>query len=175
MQAFNVRATFWMRPDRVFRVYPAGQEIFFIRIGGQSVDWVAALAQLGPLGIWLGRKLNARRDRTLQNRADEADRIPPQVRMHEHAHNFRVGLGDITAAHFEPGRQVSLHGAYAAKWKLALRSGQKWDFIFANAGEAHQALQELVAVLGDRLVIHVAWDESKGQFRKREISSRAPA
>ena len=175
MKPFNVRATFWLRPDRVFRVYTANQDIFFIRIGGQAVNWVAALAQLGPLGIWLGRKLDARRNRILQSRAAEADRIPPQVQLNKHSHNFRVGLSDITAAHFEPGRQISLHGPYAAKWRLTLRSGQQWDFIFEHAGEAHQAFEELGTALGDRLVADVAWDESKGQFRKTEMSSRAPA
>lgn len=175
MKPFNVRAVSWMRPDRVFRVYASDQDIFFIRLAGQSVNWVAAFAQLGPLGYWLGRKLNERRDRIIRNRADEADRVPPQVRVHEHSHNFRVGLNDIATADFEPGRQISVHGAYAARWKLALRDGRKWNFVFEDAGEGHRAFQVLVTALGERLVADVAWDESKGQFRKRQASSQEAA
>ncbi len=175
MKPFNVRAVSWMRPDRVFRVYASDQDIFFIRLAGQSVNWVAAFAQLGVLGYWLGRKLNERRDGILQHRADEADRVQPQVRLHEHAHNFRVGLNDITTADFEPGRQISLHGAYAARWKLGVRDGRKWDFVFEDAGEANRAFEVLVTALGDRLVADVAWDESKGQFRKRQVASQASA
>ena len=47
---FNACATFLWRMDRVYRVYALDHELYFIRIGGQTVDWVEALNPLGLLG-----------------------------------------------------------------------------------------------------------------------------
>lgn len=59
--------------------------------------------------------------------------------------------------------------------EVGVRDGRKWDFVFEDAGEANRAFQVLVTALGERLVADVAWDESKGQFRKRQVSSQVSA
>lgn len=173
-EVFNAHATFWLRPDRAYRVYAADHELILIRIAGQPLDWVAALTQLGALGIWLGRKLNARRDASLRAKAEEADRVPPQVRVDQHPHSFRVLPAEVMASSFGPPATIRLHGPHAAVWRLALRNGSKWRFQL-NDAEAVAALPVLRDVLGDRLSVEAVWDEARQAFVKRGSGREAMA
>lgn len=163
---FNVRATFWWRMDRSYRVYVRDHELILIRIGGQPVDWVAALNQLGVLGVWIGRKLNARREASLQAKSAEADRISPEVLVDQHPHSFRISTPEVVSSTFEPGSAISLHGPHAAAWHLSLRSGRSWRFQFDEAQEAVIALPLLRRVLGASLVTTAVWDDVEGRFVK---------
>ncbi len=98
---FNATATFWLRLDRTFRIHATAEELLFIRIAGQTVDWAAALAQLGFVGVWLGRKLNARRQAAIRAKAEEVDRLSPQVLVQQHSQSFRAGISEIESTSFE--------------------------------------------------------------------------
>ncbi len=175
---FNTLATFWFRMDRVLRVYATPQELLFIRIGGQPVDWAAALGQLGLPGRWLGRKLNARREAAVEARAAKVDRMSPQVLVDQHPHSFRTSLSEIESASFDPGAAISLHGPHHAVWRLKLRDGRSWRFQFEEVSEAATALRVLRSVLGDTLAENAVWDEQKGRFRRaraQEAASRVGA
>ena len=173
---FNARATFWLRLDRVYRVYATDQDLFFIRIGGQDVDWAAALDSLGFPGVWLGRKLNARRAASLERKSAEADQLSPQVLVYQHPHSFRASISDIRSASFEPGAQLSLYGPHAAVWRFTLEEGRSLRFQFENGGEATTALEVLRRVLGAEFEFSVVWDEAKERFRKpRPEEAVAPA
>ena len=173
-QEFNARATFLWRMDRVYRVYATDQELYFIRIGGQTVDWVAALNQLGLLGVWLGRKLNTRRDVSLGARSAETDRLTPQVLVNQHPHSFRVSVPEVASASLDPGAAFSVFGPHAAVCRLTLQNGQAWRFQFENADEAATALRVLGRVLGQTMVTTAAWDEGKQRFvRSRSADTLA--
>lgn len=172
---FNANATFWLRMNRVYRVYATDQELYFIRIGGQAVDWSSALRQLGILGVWIGGKLDARREAALASRAVEADRLSPQVLVNQHPHSFRLGVSEIESASFEPGSVVSLHGGHVAVWRLALKNGQRWRFQFDGASEASAALRILSRILGPLLVTTAVWDRESQRFVKARAGQPAIA
>ena len=163
---FNACATFFWRTNRVYRVYVTDRELFFIRIGGQDVDWATALNSLGFPGVWLGRKLNARRTASLERRSEEADRLSPQVLVHQHPHSFRASISDIRSASFEPGAQLWIYGPHAAVWRLTLEEGRSLRFQFEDRSEAATALLVLRRALGTALELKVVWDEAKERFRR---------
>lgn len=176
-QRFNTRATFTLKGDRVYRVYPEGDELYFIRIAGQmqAMDWRIALNQLGLLGIWIGRKLNARRDITLAAKTAEADAMTPQEQLQGHKHSFHLHVNDVLTSSFDAPKIVSLHGRHAAVWLLEPQRGEKWRFQFEDPHEAREALAVLSAALGDRLTVNAVWDDAKEKFRKATTQDQLAA
>lgn len=163
---FNATATFWLRLDRTFRVHATREELILIRIAGQTVDWAAALSQLGFVGVWLGRKLNARRRAAIQAKAEEVDRLSPQVLVEQHPQSFRAGIPEIESASFEPAAAYPMHGPHVAVWRLRLRDGRSSRFQLDNSHDASTALRLLRDVLGDALVVNAVWDEEANRFRR---------
>lgn len=172
---FNTHATFWLRMDQVYRVHATSDELLFIRIGGQPVDWAGAMSQLGLLGVWIGRKLNARREAAIAQRAAQVDRMSPQVLVDQHPHSFRTRLAEIESASFDPGGAIGPHGPHAAAWRLRLRDGRAWRFQFAGEREAATALAVLRRVLGDRLSENAVWDPQEQRFRRPRAPETAGA
>jgi hypothetical protein len=167
--AFNVRATYAWKPDRLYRVYVRSGQLYFIRIGGQN--WALAQAlemQLGPLGDALGRSVRNRSDEKMRKRIEEADRIPPEIRVRDHAHNLRIGVEDILECEIiEPGRLAS-HGQRYGRWNIGLRAGKRMKLQFEVLEDMQCALDLLPAQLGDRLSVRVHWDDLLGRFVKRD-------
>ena len=94
---FNATATFWLRLDRTFRIHATAEELLFIRIAGQTVDWAAALGQLGFVGVWLGRKLNGGECSSLRPRPAARGALParrrgPTPATRRAANHHRIGL-----------------------------------------------------------------------------------
>ena len=172
-RAFNAHATFTLRADRMYRVYATGDDLHFIRIGGQPINWVAALNQLSVLGVWIGRKLNARREAALAAKIAEVEMRAPEDQMHDHKHNHRVHVHEVASATFEPGKAVSLNGPYAAAWKLTMQKGDTMRYQFEDGADAQHALAVLADALGDRLSVEAAWDEQAGRYTKLPAEGRA--
>lgn len=166
--AFNTRAVYTWKPDRLYRVYISSGQLYFIRIGGQGYALAQALElQLGPFGQMLGRSVQRRSDEKLRKRVEETDRIPPEIRVREHAHNLRVGVEQIAdSAILPPGRMAS-HGPRFGRWNIGLRDGFEIKLQFEGLGEMQRALELLPPLLGNRLVVDVQWDELLGQYVKR--------
>ncbi len=172
-RAFNAHATFTLRADRMYRVYATGDDLHFIRIGGQPINWVAALNQLALLGVWIGRKLNARREAALAAKIAEVDLRAPEDQIYDHKHNYRVSVHEVASATFEPGKAVSLNGPYAGAWKLTMQNGDTSRFQFEVGADAQQALHVLTEALRDRLSVEAAWDEKAERYTKLPAEGRA--
>ncbi len=80
----------------------------------------------GYVAASAGRKLNARREASLEARSAEADRLSPQVLVNQHPHSFRLSASEVASASLDPGATISLHGPHAAVWRLTLQDGQSW-------------------------------------------------
>jgi hypothetical protein len=153
-QAFNARAIFWLRPDRLYRVYSTRGELFFIRIGGQGGDLGAALgALLGPLGSLIEERLRRRREAKLRARVEEVDRIPPEIRAREHRHSFQLSVAQIAESQILEPSRVAAHGRHDGRWTFTLQGGEHWRFQFENLDDMTLALELLHRELGDRLAV----------------------
>lgn len=153
MSGFIVQATFWLRPNRTYHVTAPDQALYFIRVGGESIDWSAALAVLGPLGMGLGTRLNERRDTRRRSAAEQAETLGADVSLHSHAHNFRVDPTDVETSSLEPGSRLGAFGPHLACWRLAIRGGGSWRFQLTDPGDLERALEILTARLGERLQV----------------------
>jgi hypothetical protein len=153
MSGFIVQATFWLRPNRTYHVTAPDRALYFIRVGGEFLDWSAALAVLGPLGMGLGARLNERRDARRRSAAAEAEALGADVSLHTHAHNFRVDPTDVETSSLEPGSRLGAFGPHLACWRLEIRGRRSWRFQFTDPGDLERALEILPALLGQRLQV----------------------
>ncbi len=151
--SFMVQATFWLRPNRTYHVSGPGQALYFIRVGGELIDWRAALAVLGPPGMSLGARLNERRDARRRSVAAEAATLGPDVSLRTHRHNFRIEPSDVERSSLEPGSRLGAFGPHLASWRLSLRGGRSWRFQFTDPRDLEHALEILPARLGQRLQV----------------------
>jgi hypothetical protein len=172
VRGFNARATLLFKPDRLYRVYPDSSVLYFIRIGGQGVHWSAALrAHLGLLGGLIVAPLERREKKQLAGKTLETDRIPPQVRLPEHAHNFRLSATEITTAKILPADPFHIHGPHVGRWEVRLADGKKWNLQFEDTTDMSTAVEMLPRCLGDRLELAVEWDARKKSYRKRKMGA----
>lgn len=165
---FNVRATYTWKPDRLYRVYYSSGQLYFIRIGGQGYALAQLLElQLGPFGKMLGRAAQRRSDAKLAQKVEETDRIPPEVRIREHKHNFQIGAGDVTESTILPASQFASHGIRFGRWNVSLRGGSELRLQFEQLDDMQIALELLTRALGNRLSVEVEWDARASRFVKR--------
>jgi hypothetical protein len=154
VDAFNARAVFWLRPDRLYRVYPTRGELFLIRIGGQGGDLAGALgALLGPLGALIEERLRKRGAERLERRVAEVDRLPPEIRAREHPQSFQLSVGQIVESQILESSRVATHGRHVGRWLLTLQGGERWSFQFETQEDLARALELLPRELGERLRI----------------------
>jgi hypothetical protein len=152
VEAFNARAVFWARPDRLYRVYPTRGELFFIRIGGQGTDLATALGALfGPLGALLEERLRRRSAAKLRARVEEVDHLPPEIRAREHRHSFQLSVAQITESQLLEPSRIAAHGRHTGRWTLTLQGGESWRFQFETPDDMSRALELLPRELGERL------------------------
>lgn len=167
--AFNVRALFMWKSDRLYRVHLSGDELFFIRIGGQGGWLEGALGGMHghPLGllflpiIWL---LDQWAEKKRQARMARSDARPPQLQVREHQHNFRLSPSDVVAASLEPPARLQWHGFHVGRWRLTTAGGQKFYFQFETVADMLWAQVVLSRVLANRLQISVRWDPRRCRF-----------
>jgi hypothetical protein len=153
-EAFNARAIFWLRPDRLYRVYPTRGELFFIRIGGQGTDLAAALgALLGPLGAIFEERLRRRSAAKLRDRIEEVDQLPPEIRAREHRHSFQLSVAQIAESQILEPSRIPAHGRHDGRWTFTLQGGESWRFQFETLEDLGRAHELLLRELGDRLRI----------------------
>ncbi|MCK6558841.1 hypothetical protein HUU39_01600 [candidate division KSB1 bacterium] len=166
--AFNARAVFTWRSDRLYRVHLSGNELFFIRLGGQGGWREGALGGMHgqPLGllllpvVWL---LDRWAQKKREAKMARSDARPPQLQVREHIHNFRLAASDVVAASLEPPARLQLHGYHVGRWRLVTAGGQKFNFQFETLADMQWAQAILSRVLADRLQISVRWDPRRGR------------
>ncbi len=154
--AFNARAVFTWKADRLYRVYLSGNELFFIRIGGQGGWREAALGGMHgqPLGflllpvVWL---LDRWAQKKREARVARSDAPPPQLQVREHPHNFRLAASEIVAASIEPAARLQLHGPHVGRGRLVTAGRRTLNLQFETLADMQWAQAILSRVLADRL------------------------
>lgn len=158
--AFNARAVFTWKLDRLYRVYVSTDELLFIRIGGQGGVQEGILGGLhgNAIGIlfvpiiMLFTKLFEKKRRAKIETADKKD---PRSLVYTHKHNFRATLTDFEDASIEPPSRLAVHGFHAGRWKFTLRNKGKMNLQFETLHDMNVALEVLPKLLGASLKINV--------------------
>jgi hypothetical protein len=159
---FNVRNIRLWSGDRNYRLYFRDGEFFFIRIGGQSMDAVAA--QFGLIGALIAGWF--RRGQLSTEQIADLDRSQPKDLLAQHKHNFSLRTSDVIESSLDPAPLVPQYGVCTGRWTLRTRDGTKWSFQFDELEPMHAAIQYLPTVLGPQIRVGARWDEEKQQYRK---------
>lgn len=160
------------KSDRLYRIHLSGNELFFIRLGGQGGWREGALGGMHghPLGVlllpvvWLLERWAQKKRAAKVARSDAR---PPQLQVREHPHNFRLAAGEIIAASLAPPARLQLHGLHVGRWRLTTAGGQTFHFQFETLADMHWAHAILSRVLAGRLQMRVRWDPRAGRYVRR--------
>ena len=172
-RAFNVRAVSTFTSDRLYRVYVCGNQLAFVKIGGQAGIAEGVAAQFGLLGALFLAWWRKRSHKKLQQRLAEEDPQDIELLVARDPKNFRVQPDQVHTASIEPPARLGTHGRHCGVWKLEETNGTKHSFQFEELSEMREALTILPDVLGALLIINVRWDGNKGRYIKAETSTNA--
>ena len=165
ISAFNSRLLSALSPDRLYRVFFASSEVFFIQIGGQGGIGPILAAQFGFLGQSIYMPIQEKARAKLEAKVRELDAQPPSAHLTASKHNFRAAISDIEKSTLQAAATFGQHGPHLGRWVLQLR-GQKPMTLQLEAGDdMRRAFETLPQAIG----IHenqVVWDATKGKFVK---------
>jgi hypothetical protein len=148
---FNARAVFWLRSDRLYRVYCRTDAIRFIRIGGQSWGLVYGLeSQGGSIGGALAKRVRAREHEKLRRAELEADAFDSEFLLSRHRHNLRILPHEVTEARILPPGPF-VHGPHVGRWHITLGDKSRLRLQFETTHDLNLALEHLPSVLGNSL------------------------
>ena len=164
LPAFSVRAApdFVGMDDILFRVFVTPNQLFFIKIGGGKSQgvWFAAFGLIGGLiAAALAKKEAAR----AKERLAGLEGIHPRELIAKDNANHSINLNSVPTATIGPPKMLDdakAHFSYVA------HNGKLRKFTFENHGDVTIALEELSAVMGERLSVGVAWNEKKKKYVK---------
>jgi hypothetical protein len=166
-KVFNAKYISGWLPDRQYRIYVIGNEMFFIRIGGQDVQ-AALTHQFGLLGGLIGTLLQKRSEKKKAALIQNIDQMNPEQLLAEHKHNFKVNSIEFESATVEPRSFFASHGPHVGLWKFNLKDGRKMKLQFDNNEDLQSALNILPQLLSNSVRGNVEWNENKKRFQKRK-------
>src|SRR4030095_14907523 len=117
--AFNARAVFTWKSDRQYRVYVRGQELFFVRTGGQMSGELVA-RQFGLLGVLVWSLMKKSRQRKHAAMIEMLDKTPLNELVTKHKHSSRSHPMQLTEQVLEPAGWFKSHGNYIARWRFTM-------------------------------------------------------
>ncbi len=165
--AFNARMISNISFDKLYRVYPAGGQLYFIRIGGQGGIWEGLTHQLGLVGLLLESRMKKRADRKERALTEAFDATGPEQLLPRHADNLRLAAVEIADGTVDPPSFFATHGPHVGRWQLTLRDGRKMNFQFERTEDMRVALDVLSELFAAALLVNVRWNESKKAYEKK--------
>ena len=190
MSPFNVKYASTTSLDRAYRVYFEDAEFYFLRIGGQGGDIVldvidatfstVAGAFIGVvttrsvigaiifaiIGWILGSLLQKKARESQARHINALDRSHPKLHLNEHKHNFKLNPVDLQDSRIEPPSFFPLHGPEMGRWISNRKDGRKIDLHFEDTENLKTAVGSLPEILGQKLIMNVAWNEKNKRFTK---------
>lgn len=162
MHAFNGHYISALTPDRIYRVYPTRDEIFFIRVGGQPIGAPGMRGLEGLLLEWLWERAQAK----LKARCEKLDLEHPSLHLKAHKHNFRATAADFERSSLDAAKTVAAHGGHYGRWAFTLRGKKPMILQIETLSDVETAYQALGACVGSVHQVNVEWSPSKGAFVK---------
>jgi hypothetical protein len=164
MDAFNARLHFTWKGDHLFRVYPKGATLYFIRVGASKQQRAVIGAQFGLLGALLVYFANKRAKKKTEQTLNAIAGTDPQELMGSHKLNFMLPISQVASAEITAGSFWS--GSRIGRFRIVDMTGKKRGLAFEDVDNMKLAVEKLPPVLGKRLVVNAEWDERKQKFRK---------
>jgi hypothetical protein len=153
-------------PDRVYRIYVKGSDLFFIQLTGLSTTAEALTIHFGLIGYLIRESMKRRAKKKADAFLQSAGQVEPEELLRDSKNNFKVYIPEIREAAIEPPALFALHGKQAGRWNFSLRDGKKMRFEFENTDQMKAALDVLPRLLNATLTVKVEWDERKKRFQK---------
>lgn len=165
---FNARFISALSFDRLYRVYAAGDQLFFIRIGGQGGLREGLVHSLGLVGFLVESSIRKRADRREKALIEAIDRASPEELLPRHKDNFRLGAAEVQDGTVDPPSFLATHGPHVGRWQLSLRDGRKMTFQFESIEDLRSALDVLPDLFPSGQRVNVRWNPAVGKYEKRE-------
>jgi len=165
---FNARFISNSSFDRLYRIYVAGDQLFFIRIGGQGGLQQGITHQMGILGLLIEPMLKRRAEKREKALIETIDQTNPEQLLTTHKDNFRLASVALQEATLDPPSFFATHGLHVGRWQLNLRDGKKMSFQFENTEDMRIALDVLPNLFSSRFQVNVRWNENKKKYEKKE-------
>lgn len=165
---FNARFISNTSFDKLYRIYVVGDQLFFIRIGGQGGLQQGITHHLGLLGLLVEPLMKKRAEKKEKALIEVIDRTNPEQLLAGHKDNFRLASVALQEGTLDPPSFFATHGLHVGRWQLNLRDGKKMIFQFENAEDMRIALDVLPRLFSSGFHVNVRWNESRKKYEKRE-------
>ena len=165
-QAFNAKFVSIFSADRYYRIYVIDNQIFFIRLGGQSILRDALAHQFGLLGGIIGNYFKKKAEKKKDELIQKIDLKTPMELLPAHKHNFKTNVMEFNTISIDPISFIATHGPGVGFWKFQLSNNKKYKFQFEKNEDLKNALDILPNIFTTKIIIHVEWDENKKKYKK---------
>ncbi len=165
---FNARSISNSSFDKMYRIYAAGDQLFFIRIGGQGGLRPGLTHQLGILGLLIEPMIKKRAEKKEKELIETIDQTDPEQLLARHKDNFRLRTVDLQEGTLDPPSFFATHGLHVGRWQMNLRDGKKMTFQFENAEDMRIAMDVLPKLFSSTFHVNARWNETKKKYEKRE-------
>lgn len=165
-RAFSARAISTFGLDRLYRVYLSGNQLAFIKIGGQGGVAQGIAAPFGFLGGLLFGWWQKRSRQKLEQRLAVEDRQNLRDLLARDGSNFVLDRGQVVRATIEAAWPMGFHGPQHGIWKFEETNGTKHTLQFEDPAEMREALAILPGLLGPALSVKAEWNEKAGRYTK---------
>ncbi len=165
---FNARLIATASFDKLYRIYLVGDQLYFVRIGGQGGLWEGLTHQLGIVGYFIEKSIKKRAERKEKTLIEGIDRMDPEHMLATHKDNFRLGSVEVQAGAVDPPSFFATHGPHVGRWHLELRDGRELAFQFEKADDMRIALDVLPGFVPSGFRVGVRWNPIRLRYEKRE-------
>ena len=165
---FNARFLSNMSFDKLYRVYIVGDQLFFIRIGGQGGLQQGITHQLGLLGLLIEPLMKKRAEKKEKALLETIDQTNPEQLLTRHKDNFRLGTVELQEGTLDPPSFFATHGPHVGRCQLNLRDGKKMNLQFEKTEEMRIALDVLPRLFSSGFRVNVRWNEYKKRYEKKQ-------
>lgn len=165
---FNARFIAAMSFDKLYRVYAVGEQLVFIRIGGQGGFRDGLTHPLGIVGLLLRSAIGKRAEKKKKAQLEAVDQTGPEQLLPRHADNFRLGAAEVRDAAVDPPTFFATHGPHVGRWQLNLADGRRLNFQFETTEDMRVALDLLPGLFLSGFRVNVVWNESREKYERRD-------
>ena len=168
---FNSRFISVTSFDRFYRIYVVGDQLFFIRVGGQGGIKEGITHQSGLLGLLVATLMEKRAEKKNKALLEAMDQTNPEQLLSRHKENFRLSAVEMKDGTVDPPSFLATHGAQVGRFLLNLRDGKTMNFQFEKIDDMRIALDVLPELFSSGFQVNVQWNANKKRYEKKKCAA----